>query len=130
MCRWQTVRALNSVQQQTARSVTGARKPDRRNHETDWTKRNDTRKRIRIKPMKITVALLLLLLFVPNRIVGQANSDPIQGSNLPPEQIKKHPIHISDEFREVADDAFDKVQALQAVELKGKPFYKPVLRDR
>ena len=79
--------------------------------------------------MKITITLLLLLLFVPNRILGQANSGPIQGPNLTPEQIKEQPIHISDEFREVADDAFDKVQALQAVELKGKPFYKPVLRE-
>ena len=79
--------------------------------------------------MKITIALLLLLLFVPNPVLGLANPGPIQGPDSTPEQTNKPPIQISDEFREVAADAFDKVQALQAAELKGTLFYKPALRE-
>ena len=79
--------------------------------------------------MKIAMALLVVLLFVQNRIVGQANSGPIQGPDPAPKQIKNQPIQISDEFREVAGDAFDKVQALQAAQLKGKLFYKPILQE-
>jgi hypothetical protein len=42
---------------------------------------------------------------------------------------KPAPPQISDEFREVAGDAFDKVLALQAAELKGDLFYEPVLHE-
>jgi hypothetical protein len=38
-------------------------------------------------------------------------------------------FYTSTAFLRSTGDAFDKVQALQAVELKGKPFYKPVLRE-
>ena len=79
--------------------------------------------------MKITIALLLLLLFVPNLGLARANSGPIQGPDSTPEQTNKPPIQISDEFREVAADAFDKVQALQAAELKGTLLYKPILHE-
>jgi hypothetical protein len=79
--------------------------------------------------MKITIALLLLLFTVPIHIFGRANPSPIQGPDPVPERITKQPIQISDEFREVAGNAFDKVQALQAAQLKGKLLYKPVLHE-
>jgi len=79
--------------------------------------------------MKITIALLLLLLFVTNPVLGQSNHVLIPGPDPAPEQTNKQPIQISDEFREVAGNAFDKVQALQAAKLKGKLRYKPVLHE-
>ena len=80
--------------------------------------------------MKITIALLLLLFTVRNHTFAQANPSPIQGGpDRAPERIKKHPIEISDEFREIAGDAFDKVQALQGAKLKGTLFYKPILHE-
>src|ERR1700726_1381110 len=88
-----------------------------------------TRKRIRVKRMKTTFALLLLLLFVPNPVLGQSNHVLIPGPDPAPEQTNKQPIQISDEFREGTIDAFSKIQALQAAELKGTLFYKPILHE-
>ena len=79
--------------------------------------------------MKTTIVLLLLLLFVPNLVLGQSNHVLIPGPDPAPEQTNKQPIQISDEFRGVAADAFDKVQALQAAELKGTLLYKPILHE-
>jgi hypothetical protein len=45
------------------------------------------------------------------------------------EAVKNQQNQISDEFREVAGDAFDKLLALQAAELKGKLFYEPILHE-
>src|ERR1700676_169799 len=81
------------------------------------------------EPMKITIALLLLLFTVPKPVLGLANPGPIQGPDPAPKRITMQPIQISDEFREVAGNAFDKVQALQAAKLKGQLRYKPVLHE-
>lgn len=45
------------------------------------------------------------------------------------EPVNNSQNQISDEFREVAGDAFDKVMALQSVELEGKLFYEPVRHE-
>jgi hypothetical protein len=74
--------------------------------------------------MKIIVAsLLLTLTFSVVSSARQSNPAPKQASKCP------EPIKISSEMRELAEDAFAKLQTLEAVELKADAFYQPASHD-
>ena len=74
--------------------------------------------------MKITIAsLLLTLTFYTASSAQQSSPAPKKESKCP------EPIKISNEVRELAEDAFAKLQALEAVELKADNFYQPASHD-
>ena len=108
--------------------------------------------------MKITLALVLLLLSVSPRASAQAaaGSIPIPPKEAAPGQTVDQRVNetpnpidnmdwvkearkdaasgklhndISDEFREIAGDAFDSIQGMNAAKLKGLLFYEPALHD-
>src|SRR5258708_34767890 len=74
--------------------------------------------------MKITVALLLLTLTFSTASSAQQSSPAPKKESKCPE-----PIKISSEVRGLAEDAFAKLQALEAVELKADVFYQPAFHD-
>lgn len=79
--------------------------------------------------MKITVAFFLFLLVFSNRVWGQAKPGPLPATETAPGQTIKLRNDISDEFREIAGDAFDTVQALNESKRKGLLFYEPALHE-